>query len=72
MVRQRFVGVFVAMVICAALSSVHAQVMIPTPPICKTTGPGDWEWWLHGCWQYPSIVVDELKPWFAVKPYVVR
>jgi hypothetical protein len=38
---------------CLHRAVAHAQ-MIPTPEVCKNTGPGDFEWWINLCFNYPT------------------
>lgn len=73
--RKRFL-LFLALALLFALaSSVSAQIHVPTPAICNETGPGDWSWWLSGCWQFPAAFADLIRALFTpaeFKGFVVR
>ena len=60
---RRFVlAILVSLLLALFVREAVAQ-HIPTPAICKTTTPADWEWWENWCWNYPAAV----QPPFLVR-----
>lgn len=51
--RRWAVIVLACVLVALFVREAYAQ-HIPTPEICKSVGPGDWEYWANGCWQFPS------------------
>jgi hypothetical protein len=52
-IRKAVIALLVVLLVGAFIREAVAQ-MIPTPEVCKRTGPSDWEWWENWCWNYPS------------------
>lgn len=63
--RARFVVALVIVLLFVLVASASAQIHVPTPSICKDTGPGDWEWWLSGCWQFPAAFGGLIRALFT-------